>query len=217
MRMLTYKAQHKIIDFIQYHEFYIIDEVDVMDDLTYYLQMRFYNLILFYENNLKNCLNFLKKVPKNKITAVIIITENLSTQFELECLRNGALDVIKYPLDNDLIFARLETIHRDNFKYKLSINNQLFLDVVYKEVFDINQKELNIRGKAFDILKYLAQNEYRRITHEELIQVVWREPEFIRNNVVEVHISLLKRELKKHFHKEFIYNTKRKGYKLIVE
>ena len=215
MRMLTYKAQHKIIDFIQYHEFYIIDEVNDMDDLTYYLQMRFYNLILFYENNLKNCLNFLKKVPKNKVTAVIIVTENLSTQFELECLKNGALDVFKTPLDKDLILARLETIHRDNFKYKLSINNQLFLDVVYKEVFDINQKELNIRGKAFDILKYLAQNGHRRVSHEELIQVVWKEPELIRNNVVEVHISLLKSELKKHFDIEFIDNVKRKGYKLL--
>ncbi len=213
--MLTYKAQHKIIDFIQYHEFYIIDEVNDMDDLTYYLQMRFYNLILFYENNLKNCLNFLKKVPKNKVTAVIIVTENLSTQFELECLKNGALDVFKTPLDKDLILARLETIHRDNFKYKLSINNQLFLDVVYKEVFDINQKELNIRGKAFDILKYLAQNGHRRVSHEELIQVVWKEPELIRNNVVEVHISLLKSELKKHFDIEFIDNVKRKGYKLL--
>ena len=215
MRMLTYKAQHKIIDFVQYHEFYIIDEVNDMDDLTYYLQMRFYNLILFYENNLKNCLNFLKKVPKNKVTAVIIVTENLSTQFELECLKNGALDVFKTPLDKDLILARLETIHRDNFKYKLSINNQLFLDVVYKEVFDINQKELNIRGKAFDILKYLAQNGHRRVSHEELIQVVWKEPELIRNNVVEVHISLLKSELKKHFDIEFIDNVKRKGYKLL--
>jgi two-component system OmpR family response regulator len=131
-------------------------------------------------------------------------------------LQRGALDVIKSPFDRDLILARLEAIHRNNFCRNVSIDNKLFLDMEYKEVYDIYQNEVNIRGKAFDILKYLAQNKHRRVTQEELIQVVWKEPELVRNNVVEVHMSLLKKELKNHFNKEFIYNIKRKGYKLIV-
>lgn len=216
MRMLTYKAQHMIVDFAQYHEFYIIDEMNEIDEAIYYLQMRFYNLVLVYENNLTNCLKLLKIAPKNTITALIVITENLSTHFELESLKNGALDVIKTPLDKELLFARLETIHRNNFKDNLNIYDKLFLDVAYKEVYDINQNEIHIKGKAFDILKYLVQNEHRRVSQEELIQVVWREPELVRNNLVEVHISGLKRELKKYFHKECIDNIKRKGYKLIV-
>lgn len=214
--MLTYKAQHKIADFIRYHEFYIIDEIDEIDDALYYLQIRFYNLVLVYENNLANCLKFLKIVPKNRITALIVITENRSIQFELESLKNGAIDVIKAPWDKELLFARLETVHRDNFKYILNICNQLFLNIAYKEVYDINQNEINIRGKAFDILKYLVQNEHRRVSQEELIQVIWKEPELVRNNLVEVHMSGLKRQLKKHFYKECIDNIKRKGYKLIV-
>jgi DNA-binding response OmpR family regulator len=214
--MLAYKVHHQIIDFIQYHEFYIVDEMDEMDDVTYYLKMRFYNLVLIYENDLKNCFKLLKILPNNNVTALVVLTENLSTKFELECLKNGAFDVIKSPYDRDLILSRLEVIHRKNFYRNVTIQNELFLDTEDKEVYDIYQNEINIRGKGFGILKYLAQNEHRRVTQEELIQVVWEEPELIRNNVVEVHMSLLKGQLKKHFHKEFIDNIKRKGYRLIM-
>jgi two-component system OmpR family response regulator len=213
--MLAYKVHHQIIDFIQYNEFYMVDEIKNINEAVYYLEMRFYNLVLIYENDFKTCIKLLDRAPKKNTTAYVLLTDNTSTKFELEILQHGALDVIKNPYDKDLILARLEAIHRNNFCRNVSIDNKLFLDMEYKEVFDIDKNEVNIKGKAFDILKYLAQNEHRRVSHEELIQVVWKEPELIRNNVVEVHISLLKSELKKHFDIEFIDNVKRKGYRLI--
>lgn len=215
MRMLAYKVHQKIINFIEYHELYIIDETKSINEACYYLEMRFYNLVLIYENDFKTCIKLLERAHKKNTTAYVLLTDNTSIKFELEILQHGALDVIKSPFDKDLILARLESIHRSNFSRNVAINNKLFLNVEYKEVFDIDKNEVNIKGKGFDILKYLAQNGHRRVSHEELIQVVWKEPELIRNNVVEVHISLLKSELKKHFDIEFIDNVKRKGYKLL--
>jgi two-component system, OmpR family, response regulator len=217
MRMLEYKVCKEVIHYLHSNELYIIDRMKEIDEAVYSLKMRFYNLVLIYENDFDICIKLVDSLPKNNMTACVILTQNLSKKFELEILKKGALDVIKTPFDRDLILARIEAIHRNNFHRTVSIFNKLFLDIEYKELFDNNQKEIPIGGKAFDILKYLVQNEHRRVSNEELIQVIWKEPELIRTNLLEVHISILKGVLKRHFNLEFIDNIKRKGYRLSLQ
>ncbi len=215
MRMLGYKVCTKVIEFLNYNKLYIIDTVNEVDEAVYYLNVRSYNLVLVFENDLKICIELLNQLPKNNRTAFVVLTENYSKDFELKLLKKGALDVIKNPFDSDLILARIEAIHRNNFTSNISISNKLFLDAKFKLAFDHRHNKISMEKKAFDILKYLAQHTNRRVTPEELIQVVWKEPEIVRNNLVEVHIYRLKKVLKQYFSSEIIDNKKRLGYKLI--
>ncbi len=214
--MLAYKACDTIIDLDKFREFFIIDRVDSYEDTSYYVQMRFYNLVLICESNLKTSLKILKTIPKNNTTPIVIFTDNLSKEFELQSLKNGALHVIKTPWENDLVIARLETIYRKKFQYFIPVGDYFVLDVAFKEVFDFGKKLINIKGKGFDILNYLVQFSHRRVTKEELTQAVWNEPELVRENLLEVHICILRNELKKHFSFECIDNKKRKGYKFLL-
>ncbi len=213
MRMLTYKIDQYIIDHLKYNNRYIIDEIHESHDLVYHLEIRFYNLVLIYENNPEDCANFLQ-ITSNINTAFVIVTDNVCSKFELNCLKKGAIDVIKESIYKDLIIARIETIHRENFSDNLTFKDLLFFNNEYKIIFDKDKNELDISGKSFDIFKYLVQNNHRRIPKNELIQVFWDDPEMINSNLIEVYISNLRAELKKHLNIELIDTIRNKGYKI---
>ena len=130
MRMLACNIDSEILKDIEYDELYIVDNAEDIEDAIYHLQVRFYNLVVIKEDNIKNCIQLLR-TTFNSNTAFVIMSDNADKKFELKCLKNGALFVIKTPIDDDLLMARLEAIHRDNF------NNE----VKYKEYFTLKRVE----------------------------------------------------------------------------
>ena len=84
-----------------------------------------------------------------------------------------------------------------------------------KEVVDLNNNELEIRGKAFDVLSYLFQNKHRPpISKDELINANWEDPEMVCQNVIEVNVNNIRSKLKKRFNRDFIDTVRNRGYKL---
>jgi two-component system OmpR family response regulator len=214
MRLLSYNIAREIIEDIEHKELYIIDKAEDINDALYHLQVRFYNLVLVYENDIKNCVRMLGSTF-NSNTAYVIISDNATSKFELKCFKNGALDVIKAPVDRDLLMARLETIHRDNFREILDYEGKFVLNKEYKDVFDINNRELSIRGKAYDVLNYLIQNRHRPpISKDELIYALWEDPEMVCQNIIEVNINQIRTKLKKQLGLDLIDTIRNRGYKL---
>jgi two-component system OmpR family response regulator len=112
--------------------------------------------------------------------------------------------------------ARLESIHRDNFSEKFYYKDYFMINNKDKEVLDRSNNELNIRGKACDILSYLVQNEYGPpISREELLQSIWDEPELICPNIIDINISKIRVNLKKKFGINMIKTVRHKGFKLV--
>ena len=75
--------------------------------------------------------------------------------------------------------------------------------------------ELNIRGKAYDILRYLVQNKHRPpISKDELICALWDDPEMVCQNVIEVNINQIRAKLKKNLNLDLIDTVRNRGYKL---
>jgi len=213
MRMLTYKIDKEIIKKIEDEDLYIVDDLDNFEDAIYHLEVRFYNLVLVYESDIKNCIKLLY-TTYNKNTAFIIISDNVSSGFELKCFKNGALNVIEAPVEKDLLMARIEAIHRDNFCNNLPIKDSLSMDRDKQEIYDDNS-EVSIKGKAFDILRYLVQNKHRPpISKDELMCALWDEPEMVNLNVIEVNINQIRTKLKKEFNVDLIDTVRNRGYKL---
>ena len=214
MRLLALNINKDFIEEIESRNLYICDIAEDLYDAIYHAEVRLYNLILIHNDDLKSC----KKILKNRLnqkSAVVVLTNNQNKSFELELLKHGAICVIKNSFDYDLILARLESIHRENFASKLKFNNYLTINNDEKSILDNNDKILNIKGKSYEVLSYLVKNRDKSIiSKEELVNAIWDEPELICHNVIEVNINQIRSELKKNFNTDLITTIRNRGYKI---
>lgn len=214
MRLLSLNIDENILDCFYESEHYIIDETEEIDDALYHLSVRFYNLVLIKSDNMKDCLSLLR-TTHNTITAFVIITKNTTKEFELKLLKKGALAVIKEPFDIDLFMAKIESIHRDNFKDMIFYKDCFGLNNKDKEVIDINNENIKIRGKAYDILSYLMKNKNRPpISKDELIYALWEDPEMVSDNIIDVNMNQIRSKLRSRFSIDFIETVRNRGYRL---
>jgi len=58
------------------------------------------------------------------------------------------------------------------------------------------QKRLTLGGREFDILKLLASNAGKTFSKERLYDLVWKEPYFGNENVLNTHINRLRAKIK---------------------
>jgi two-component system, OmpR family, response regulator len=214
MRLLICNIDQELTKKFEEDNLYIIDYTEDLEDALYHIQVRFYNLVLIQENTLQNCINILNDIESTS-TAFVILTDNHSKEFELQVLKKGALSVLKTPISLELLMAKIESIHRDNFKRKLTYKEYFGIDQTDKEIFDPNNNEIDIRGKAFDVLLYLVKNKHRPpISKDELIYALWEDPEMVCQNVIEVNINQIRSKLKKRLDVDIIDTVRNRGYKL---
>ncbi len=214
MRLLTYNIDPNIIKEFEENDLYIIDCAEDIDDTLYHLQVRFYNLVIVNDVDLKYCLNLLRN-KQSTSTAFIFITSDYTKDFELKVLQRGALSVLKAPVSLELLMAKVESIHRDNFKKRLTYKEYFGIDQTDKEIVDLQDNEIDIRGKAFDVLSYLVKNRHRPpISKDELIYALWEDPEMVCQNVIEVNINQIRSKLKKKLNVDIIDTVRNRGYKL---
>lgn len=214
MRLLTYDIDQEFIDIFQQKDLFICDIAEDLFDALYHCEVRFYNLILIKQNSLEVCKSFLKFIDFKK-SAFVVLSENSSKEFELELLKKGAMSVIHLPSSKEYILAKLESIHRDNFAQKINYKNKFYIDSVNRCVRAIDDKEINISGKTFDILSYLIKNKHRPpLSKDEIMSALWEEPEMISDNVVEVNINQLRKVLLENFSINFINTVRNRGYRI---
>lgn len=215
MRLLTFNIDKKLIDLVKNEQLYIVDESETIEDAIYHAYARYYNLILVKSNDYYACKEILKNIDY-RVTALIVIAKNPSKFFQLSLLKEGALEVIEEPVSVYKLLVKMEVVHRENFKNKISFMDKYYLDV-QKEVLTSSdsEKKVELKGKAFSMLKYMLKNRHRgSISKSELLQCCWEEPEWVSENIIEVNINQIRNALKESFDDNFIHTIRHRGYKI---
>lgn len=214
MRLLAYNVPLELIKTLQKKQLYLCDIAQDREDALYHAQVRFYNAVVIYEDELCHCKEFLKIIDSTQC-AFVVLTNNTDKEFEMSVLKNGGIAVIIAPFSQELILAKLQSIHPKNFIKRFKFKNHFTVDTKQKLVFDSEQNELNIKGKSFEILSYFFKNkEFRVISKDELVGVLWDEPELVSNNIIEVNINLIRNEIRKRFNVDFLCTIRNRGYKI---
>ncbi len=77
-------------------------------------------------------------------------------------------------------------------------------------------KDIQLTGREFEILQYLAENKGRVISRERLYEAIWNEDSFGCDNTVMVHIRHLREKLESDpTSPKYIITMKGLGYKLV--
>ncbi len=151
---------------------------------------------------------------KNIHTPVIMLTAKEDLDNKVEAFSLGANDYITKPFYMEELIARIYAILRTTGT--LSNKNvitfkDLTLDLDSRKLYICN-KEIDLSKKQFDILEYLLLNKGQVLLKEQIYDRIWGYECDVPLEIVEVHISGLRKALSTSDYKKYIKTKRGVGY-----
>lgn len=132
-------------------------------------------------------------------TPVLILSSLGDVDDKVIGLRAGGDDYLVKPFAFAELLARVEVLGRRN--HKSSANNNIIklknieVDLLARKVKIDNQK-INLHGREFKLLEYLLKHIGKVVTRTMLLEAVWDYNFDPQTNVIDVHISRLRKKIK---------------------
>lgn len=124
---------------------------------------------------------------------ILMLTARAETKDRVHALDAGVDDYLAKPFDMDELLARLRALLRRGPRITSFDVGPLHVDIGRRNAF-AHGKLLELTGREFDLLAYLARRAGTTVAKQELLDSVWNAAEIVPN-VVEVHISRLRDKL----------------------
>ena len=157
-----------------------------------------------------------RQVRSAGITTPILMLTAKSGEYDLEeGLDTGANDYLKKPFSSIELKARIRALLRDNnFENNEVTSNNLTVNLDARKV-TINNKNLEVSDKEFELLFYLIKNKNIVVSKTEILEDVWENyfPQEEEHNLVEVYIGYLRKKLKPHNLDQKISTVRGYGYR----
>jgi two-component system OmpR family response regulator len=154
------------------------------------------------------------KVKFKKIS-IIVLEDVYNKMTEIQALNNGADDYMKYPSLSEESFqvlqARIEARLRFGGTNVIDLDD-LIIDPDEEKIF-YNDKEIELKGKPFEVLTHLAKQRGQIVSKEQLLDAIWEEPELVTPNVIEVAINQIRQRMDKPLGIGTIETIRRRGYR----
>lgn len=192
---------------------YQSDIAENLKDALYYLDIRNYDLILADwmlpdGSGLELITQVKQSSPK---TIVLVLSARDDKDSEIEALRAGADDYIRKPFDFDVLIARIEARLRFGGNNIIEIDDLIINPEEEKIIY--KDKEIELKGKPFEVLTHLARHKDQIVSKEQLLDAIWEEPELVTPNVIEVAINQIRQKLDKPLGITTIETVRRRGYR----
>ncbi len=154
----------------------------------------------------------------NKEVNIIMLTARSDIDDRVKGLDCGANDYMTKPFDLKELDARMRSLlRRKSIQEETEITiNGITFDTV-KRIATFKGKDLGLTAKETGIIEYLFLNRDRYVSVEELMDHVWDSNADDFSNTVRVHMSSLRKKIKKATGENYIENSIGKGYKIYEE
>jgi len=155
-------------------------------------------------------------IKKINNTPIIVLSAKVSSEDKVNCLLKGANDYITKPFDSKELLARIEVQLRQK-------NNKRFVErLKYKdlELLDDNHtlilenKKINLTRTEYAILKQLLLNPTQVISKNKLLDLISIDTDDCDENSLKVHISNIRKKIKKVKDKNYIESVWGIGFKM---
>jgi two-component system OmpR family response regulator len=216
MRLLVVEKDETLNDLItrSLHEAgYKTDEAYTIKDAKYFLDIRYYNLVIidanFGKSEVYKFIDYAKEIFP--LIKVVVISDDESIESEIKMLKMGADDYIRKPIHFDLLNTRVNVLLRGGKENQIKIKDLIILKDEEKIIY--KGQETHLKGKSFEVFMHLARYPNQVISKEQLLDAIWEEPELVTPNVIEVAINQIRQKVDKVFKIDTIKTIRRRGYK----
>lgn len=206
-----------IVEFLS-HENYIHEIAETLALADEKIELYNYDIVLLDlglpDGDGTTLVNKIKTKSEN--TGVIIISARNAIDDRVKGLEEGADDYLTKPFHLSELNARIKSLYRRlNFKGNNIYHfNELTINPDEMKVF-VNDKELNLTRKEFDLIVYFLANKNRVITKVTLGEHLWGD--YIDTvdslDFIYTHIKNLRKKLIKAGCEDYIKNVYGVGYK----
>lgn len=162
-------------------------------------------------------LEICKLLRKDETTAnlpIVMLTARSAESDIIVGLELGADDYITKPFSPNVMVARVKAVLRRKetnvSKKDRIVIDDLVLDKISHKVM-IENKPVNLTITEFKILEFLATNNGKAFTRNQLLDNVWQEEAFVVDRTVDVHMRGLRKKIGKY--SEFIETVRGIGYR----
>ena len=163
-------------------------------------------------------LSVLKALRAAKIeTPVLILSALASVGDRIEGLECGSDDYLVKPFSFAELLARANALLRRSESrvaadHRLTVGD-LVIDPLSRSV-KRGGKKLDLKPREYLLLEYFARNEGRVVTRTMLLEQVWDYHFDPATNVIDVHVSRLRRKLDEGFERPLLHTVRGAGYML---
>jgi len=153
-----------------------------------------------------------------KVTPILFLSALGDVEERVKGLKAGGDDYLVKPFAFSELLARLEVLaRRTNLK---SIEEEtvltfadLRIDLLKRQVTR-NEKIIELHAKEFNLLEQLVRNAGRVLTRTMLLENVWGYHFDTQTNVIDVHISKLRKKIDDGFSSQLLHTVRGAGYKV---
>lgn len=163
----------------------------------------------------------LKSVRKTSEVPVIIISARGKEAEKVKALDMGADDYLSKPFGTDELLARIRTALRHSQNSRDGAKPLTLYQ--HKELkLDFDKRTLILRGESvhltqneYNIVKLLAQNGGKVLTHDYIIGKIWGFHDGTDNKILRVNMANIRRKLEKNpAEPEYIFTEVGVGYRM---
>lgn len=144
--------------------------------------------------------NMLKKDKKTEKVPIIFITAKDTENDTVTGFNLGADDYISKPFSLREVIARVKAVLRRTAgagaekKPERLTYQSLVIDVTKKKV-SIDEEEVSLTKKEFEILLLLVQNKGRVFSREDILAKIWSDEVYVLDRTIDVNITRLRKKI----------------------
>ena len=144
--------------------------------------------------------NMLKKDKKTEKVPIIFITAKDTENDTVTGFNLGADDYISKPFSLREVIARVKAVLRrtaaaetERVPERLTYQT-LVIDITKKKV-SIDEEEVPLTKKEFEILLLLVQNKGRVFSREDILARIWSDEVYVLDRTIDVNITRLRKKI----------------------
>jgi len=154
----------------------------------------------------------LRNIPELQKTFIIFLTARAEEYSEVAAFDVGADDYITKPIKPRALMSRINAFFRRDTKKSTQVSMINIGDLVIDRssyTIKVDNREINLPKKEFELLYFLALNPNKVFTREDLLQNIWGADVYVVARTVDVHI----RKVREKIGEDYITTVKGVGYK----
>lgn len=118
----------------------------------------------------------IESVRANALTPIIVLSARNDVEGKVRALELGADDYVTKPFDMAELLARLKAALRHGLQAggeaPVFRTGQLSVDLINRRVM-LGDAEVHLSPKEYSLLRYLAANAGKVVTHQQLLREIW--------------------------------------------
>ena len=136
------------------------------------------------------------KIRESSNAHILAVSAKTEKSDKLKGLNLGADDYIEKPYDIDILIAKINGIFKRKYAQEIIIEGNLKLNTV-TETLTVDDKDVVVTSKEFELLKLLIENKGVTLKKEYLFNTVWVSDSDSELQTLTVHIKWLREKIEK--------------------